>query len=195
VDDGQGNGRVPASRADVIAVLRRHGISGGVAAALWTAASNVRRRTVRRGIEHSVTLDAESAQPVGPMLSGTSTMTDLTDHVLRFRAGHEYVQLHTHPSSPSFSALDIRVLADHPPIRTMIAVGADGTWHVTSRLDGTSIGNRRAVFDDFLDELSRLEEAGVTPPERPHIVMEYIAARHGLLYDRVRGRGDGQTTS
>jgi hypothetical protein len=107
-DEGAGvHGRGPAGRADVIAALRRHGISGAVAAALWTTARDVRSRTRRRGIEHAVTLDADTGQPVGPVLTGTASSTDLTPHLLALQPNHEYLQLQTHPRSTSFSPDDM----------------------------------------------------------------------------------------
>jgi len=193
VPRGEGEGatvRKTAQRGDVIAALVRHGVSRTVAATLWTAAADLRRRTRRRGIEHAVTLDIADGRPVGRMLTGDASRTDLTPHLLAFQSGQGYVQLHTHPSSPSFSALDARVLADHPAIRTMIAVGADGTWYVVSRQPDSDIGDRHALYDAFLNELIRLQNAGALVSEISHLVMEHVAARHGLRYDRVTGLTD-----
>ena len=185
--DQEGSGREPARRHDVIAALRRHGISGTVAAALWTTARDPVRRTRRRGIEHAVTLDAESGQPIGPMLTGTATATDVSRHILAFRPGHGYVVLHTHPRSTSFSPEDVLLLADHLSIRAIIAVGIDGAWHVLSRLADTNLGDPFTLVGDARRERLRLEREGVPPAEWSHLAAERIASRYGLVYDRVVG--------
>ena len=110
------------------------------------------------------------------------------------RARRTYVQLHTHPSSPSFSALDIRVVADHHAIRTTIAVGADGTWYVVSRQLETEMLDRHALYDAFFETLIRLQDAGTPSHELSHLVMEHVVARHGLRYDRVVGASHEPTT-
>jgi hypothetical protein len=187
-ESGEGAGdRTPASRDDVLRTLLRHGISRAVGAVLWTAAVDLRRRTRRRRIEHAITLDISDGQAVGRMLTGDASRTDLTPHLLALHPDHQYVQLHTHPTSPSFSALDVRILADHPPIGTMIAVGVDGTWYVMSRQSDTNLGDRRVLYDAFLNALIRLQQAGADPGDSAHLVMEHVASQHGLRYDRVTG--------
>jgi hypothetical protein len=190
-EDGEGvSERKPAKRSDVIAVLRGHGISGSVAAALWTVARDLRTRTRRRGIEHAITLNIDDGLPVGRMLTGDASRTDLTPHLLALQPDRRYVQLHTHPTSPSFSALDVRILADHPSIGIMIAVGVDGTWYVMSRPPTASLGDRRILYAAFLNELIRLQQAGAAPSDISHRVMERVAGQHGLRYDRVTGPAD-----
>jgi len=101
--------RVQAERHDVLAVLRRHGMSGSCAAAIWATARDLIRRTRRRGIEHAATLDTGDATPVGPILTGSATSTDMSPHLRAFRSDRNYVLLHTHPNSTSFSPLDVRM--------------------------------------------------------------------------------------
>ena len=125
--DDRTGGRERQQRADVIAALRRHGISGAVAAELWRSARTLRSNTRRRGIEHAVTLEAVTGQPVGGMRTGTETNTDLTRHIQAFESGRAYVSLHTHPKSTSFSNSDVRLLAEQSAIAAMVAVGVDGT--------------------------------------------------------------------
>jgi hypothetical protein len=86
--------RNPADRADVISALQRHGLSRAVAAELWRIARTLRTNTRRRDIEYAATLDADSGHPVGSVLTGTTSSTDLTPHLRAFQAGHAYVQLH-----------------------------------------------------------------------------------------------------
>lgn len=184
--------RRPAERADALTALHRHGLSRAVSAALWTAAQDLRRRTRRRGIEHAVTLHAETAQPVGPMLTGTPTSTDLSPHLRAMQTDHTYVVLHTHPRSTSFSDLDIRILSDHERIRVMIAVGSDGTWHILSRQYNSEVAHNRTVEIDFLRTLAAPPRAEIPPAEQIHVAMEQVAARHGWMYDRVAGETNGR---
>ncbi|MCC7368945.1 MAG: hypothetical protein IT306_11010 [Chloroflexi bacterium] len=182
----------PAARADVLTALRQHGLAGVVAAALWSAARDLRQRTRRRGIEHAITLDIETAQAVSPMLTGTPTSTDLSPHLRVMQAGRTYVVLHTHPRSTSFSDLDIRILSDHERIRVMIAVGSDGTWHILSRQYDPEVAHNRTVEIDFLRTLAAPVDASVPPAERIHGAMEKAAVRHGWQYDRVTGESSGR---
>jgi hypothetical protein len=124
------------------------------------------------------------------MLTGDASRTDLTPHLLALQPDHRYVQLHTHPTSPSFSALDVRILADHPSVEIMISVGVDGTWYVTSRRPTASLGDRRMLYDAFLNELIRLQQAGAARGDISHRVMEHVAVQHGLRNDRVTGPAD-----
>jgi hypothetical protein len=132
-----------------------------------------------------VTVDTVDGRPVGPMLSGSTTGTDLTLHVLAFRPGREYVSLHTRPRSTSFSNHDIWLLSEQVAIDTMIVVGVDGIGSVMTRGIVTSATLARTVESEYLRELDRLKQAHVPIAERPHFAMEHIVARHGWLYDRV----------
>jgi hypothetical protein len=194
-DESEGSvDRNPANRGDVIAVLRRHGISGAVAAGLWTAARDLRTRTRRRGIEHASTLDAADGRPVGNTITGTTSGADLTPHLLALQIGHQYVQLHTHPRNTSFSDIDMRLFVEHPALKAMIVVGVVGSWHILSRPAGIRLTDPRAVFYDFVGELQRLTQTRVHTSERPHLATEHIAASYGLLYDRVTGLTNERTS-
>jgi hypothetical protein len=178
-----------------MAALKRHGISGDVAAKLWTVGSRLRRETQRSRFERAETLDADNGRAIEPTLTGSAMITDLTRHIRAFEPGHTYVSLHTHPNSTSFSNSDVRVLAEHADLDAMVAVGVDGTWHVMSRSGEASVTFARMVEGDYLTELTRLRQAEVPATDRPHLVMEQIAARHGWRYDRVVGSSDGSPTS
>lgn len=188
--EGSASVRAPAERAGVIAVLRRHGIPGTVAAELWRVAGDLRRRTRRRGVEHAVTLDAESGQTVGPMLTGTTNSTDLSTHLFLLHSDRKYVQLHTHPRSTSLSQLDLLVFAENDPISVMVVVGADGSWHVLSRAPDSRRYTPRALFDDCIQERLRLQRQQTLPEEIPHLAIEVVASRHHLRYDRIVGSTD-----
>ena len=181
---------MPVERAEVIRVLREHGLTGAAAAEAWTTARELVRDTRRRGIEHAATLDADDGRPIGPVLTGSTSSTDLTPHIERFARGRRYVQIHTHPRSTSFSNLDLLILGSHPSVRAMAVVGVDGAWHVVSRLVETRMENSRALFDGFLQELTRLTREHVPEAERPHAAMLRVAARHNLRYDREMGPAD-----
>jgi hypothetical protein len=179
----------------VIDVLRLHGLSGSVAAQVWFVARDMVRRTRRRGIEHAFTLDLSDATPVGSMLTGSESQTDISPHLRALRLGGAYVQVHTHPRSTSFSPSDLLTCADHAPIHTMVAVGLDGAWHVLSRLPGADFGEPRQLFDDFISAIRNLQAEGVVAAEIPHRAMESISARNGMRYDRVTGQTDEPDTS
>lgn len=180
-------GRVPARRQDVMAALRRHGISGMVSAALWKASLDLVRRTRRRGVEHAATLDTSDGLPVGPMLTGTASATDVSRHLLAFQPGHEYVQLHTHPRSTSFSSQDLLLLASHPLLCASVVVGVDGTWYVLSGTPGARSIDPRQPFDDYQIAYRDLEGRQIASAERPHTVMQQVSGHHGFRYDRVLG--------
>jgi len=178
-------------RRDVIDVLKGHGVSGAATARAWDEARRLVSETRRRGIEHAVTLDAESGAPIGARLTGTRSSTDLRAYIARFQAGREYLQLHTHPGNTSFSANDLTVFVTQPGIRTMAVVGLDRAWHVVSRATEQVSMNRRDTVDAFLTELARLEAAGAAFEQRPHRAMLRVSAQRGLRYDRLGGERHG----
>jgi hypothetical protein len=186
---------MPAERRDVLDTLQRHGVSRAVAAELWRLARRLRSDTARRKREYAVTLDVASGQPVGRVLTGTATNTDMTPHLRAFRPEHRYVLLHTHPMNTSFSQYDVLILGDHASIQTMVAVGVDDTWYMVSRVPETGSLNPRSMFDECVNERRRLALQQVTPTEISHLAMESVASRHGLRYDRVTGSRDDRPHS
>ncbi len=116
--------------------------------------------------------------------------TDLSPHITRFRPNREYVQIHTHPTSTSFSHRDVYLLADQRAIHAMVAIGVDGTWYILSRAEAFELTNPRVLLEQFLDEFGRLGTELVPASERPHVATERLAARYGLRYDRVTGSAD-----
>ena len=71
------------------------------------------------------------------------------------RPGREYGHIHTHPSNGSFSAADARVLLSNRELRTIVAVGAGGRWHIMSRVDATAPADAWIASDRFVLELKR----------------------------------------
>ena len=175
-------------RAEVLEALQKHGLSGIAAASAWDEVRPLISATRRRGIEHAVTHDADSGSLKGATLTGTRSSTDLRTHLARFQPGREYVQVHTHPGSTSFSANDLLVLATQPAIRAMAVVGLDGSWHLLSHINPSAPRATRIPAEAFLIEIARLEKEGVEFGERPHRAMLVVAEPHGLRYDRLGGR-------
>lgn len=180
------------ARRSVVDALRAHGLSGAVAAAVWSVARRLVTRTRRRGFEHADTLDAVDGKPIGPTLTGTVMSTDLSPHIAKFRTGREYVQVHTHLTSTSFSHRDLYLLADQDAISVIVAIGIDGTWYVASRTQTWSLTNPRVLLEQYLAELGRLDAEEMTAAERPHVATERLAARYGLRYDRIKGLADAR---
>ncbi len=168
-------------------MLRAHGLSGAAAAAVWAAARKLVARTRRRGVEYADTLDAFDGEPVVLTIGSTIASTDLTPHLAKLRPDREYVQVHTHPASTSFSYRDLARLVDRRAIIVMVVVGLDGTWHVVSRAEAFSETHPSAIVESFLGELERLASEQVAVAERSHRATQRMAARYGLRYDRVRG--------
>jgi len=96
-----------AWRRVVVATLRDHELIGHVAAVIWTAARRLVRDTARRGVEHAMTFDADSGQTIGSTISGPVWGASIEPHLRLLRPGREYVTIHTHPGSTSFSDIDV----------------------------------------------------------------------------------------
>ena len=179
----------PADRRDVIAVLRTHGLSGAAAASLWTIGRGLVRDTRRRDREHSAMVDMESGSEVGPRMSGEAHQVDILAQLVAARPGREYCHLHTHPSNGAFSAADARVQLSNLQLRTIVAVGIDGRWHIMSQAANGESADPWAVSDVFGLELRRLlDDESIPMVEAPHIVWSTISGSLGLRYSRIEGR-------
>lgn len=171
-------------RSAVIAVLRRHGLSGDAISQIWGLSREMRSRTRRRGLEHAAMVNVETGTTVGRVISGEEDAVDLRLHVAAIVRDRRYVQFHTHPGNTSFSDADVAVLLSWDQIQ---AVGVDGTWYALSRVDGPKTPARKAA-DAFLSEFNRLRDAHPDLPlrELTHQIWLTIADRLGLRYDRVQ---------
>jgi hypothetical protein len=182
-------GSVPARRPNVIAALRRHGLSTQAAASLWTIARVLARDSRRRGREYSAMVDAESGVQVGPTLSGQAHQIDIRPQLLACQAGRDYGHLHTHPSSGGFSDADVRVLLSNRALRTVVVIALDGRWYAMSRSGEIGTADPWTANDRFAIHFRRLVDDPTMPvAEIPHVVWSSIAVSLGLRYDRIEGR-------
>jgi hypothetical protein len=199
---GAGGGREPTGGdADgaprVVALLRAHGAPAEAARRIARAGETLRQRSVEAGVEIAALLDYATGRPVGPILEGQEDRVILVPQLGLLRPGRRYVQMHTHPGSSSFSDADLRVLLDHPELRTMVVVGHDGGWHLLSRRPGyptvpSAEGLTRwqlrfleaALKDNALIAQGILTEAEALAAEA-HETMVHLAPEVGLRYDRL----------
>ena len=176
--------RTDAHRQEVLTVLRRHGLSGTAATAVWIVGRRLVRETRRRRLEHGAMLDALTGDQVGPVITGTNDRLDTSRQLAAFRPGAAHAHVHTHPANSAFSDLDAAFLIAWPDIRVIVVAALDGHWYVMSKLEGVAgwidvVGKFRAELADLL------ADAEVRAVERPHVIWLRIAVRLGLRYDRA----------
>lgn len=186
----------PNGQSVKVHALARHGIDPAAMGAVVRAAEMVRRLTRTHDIEVAATVDAASSVEPAPIVLGTRRSVDVTLHLRALLPGHEYVMLHSHPDSESFSWRDAVWLVERPIVRVLV-VGRNGTWYILSRDPAGSLVTAREVSAAVQDEYDRLSPpGGLARPrgavgraarirEVSHRVWTHLAAGLGFRYDRL----------
>src|SRR5437870_2854515 len=99
--------------------LARHGVGSAAVDAVVRAARSVHRLTRQHDVEVAATVDAESGEEPAPMVRGTRRSVDMTSHLRALTPSREYVMLHSHPESESFSWQDAGWLIARPMVRVL----------------------------------------------------------------------------
>ena len=179
------------------AVLRRHRLSAVAIGAVAQIGEALRQRTMATGTEWSAMVDVATGAQVGPTLAGGEDYVDADEQLDALDWRGQYVAIHTHPESTSFSEADARVLVSNAPLRTVVAVGLDGGWYVLSKVPSGPVPSAVAVRIVFRREVRALVpdyrervQAGEMDPieawrHHSHEVWQTIAPTLGLRYDRV----------
>jgi hypothetical protein len=139
--------------------------------------------------------DLDTGLPVGGVVQGTDTMTDIRPHLAAMQAGRRYVQVHTHPRSSALSAQDAILFGSYPALGVSV-VGLDGTWYVLSKPAGAAlvpalVGQRyRQEVAARTPAYQARVQAGELDPQaawRDHTHQAWLATapQVGLRYDRV----------
>jgi hypothetical protein len=180
-------------------LLQRPGFPETVASILVAAGEGLRQMAWRTGLEHAASFDIDTGAPAGPLRAGSAHHVDLADQIAAMRLGHRYLAMHTHASSSPFSDDDLELLLRNDQIRTVIAIGANGTWYVLSkRARGATapatvavIAFRRALASLSPHYLAKVVAGQLTSEqalrEALRIIWERIAPLLGLRYDQVDG--------
>jgi hypothetical protein len=104
--------------------------------------------------------------------------------------------MHTHPGSSSFSTQDGIILIDQSALSSTLAIGANGTWYLLSKLPGVEPAESRELTFVYAIERERVRPAYVRRAVQGQLTpagqMEYIdeiwrniASLLMLRYDRV----------
>lgn len=130
----------------------------------------LRARTLAGGLEHAAMVDADSGAQVGGVVAGEEHQVDVAAHLLSAAARRRYMLMHTHPGSSSFSPQDGLILIDQSALSSTLAIGANGTWYLLSKLPG------------------------VKPPESGELLFVYAIERERVRPAYVRRAVQGQLT-
>jgi hypothetical protein len=157
----------------------------------------LRARTVEAGVEFAVSLDAETATPIGPPLGGTAVQVDIDDDVRLMQRDRRYVTLHTHPASSAFSDLDVSTFIGVAMLMVMVVVGADGRCYVLSKPKDAHLPEPVEAAQRLRAEVIRLmpwyraqvQARRLEPREawraHSHAAWLAVAPELGLRYSRV----------
>lgn len=149
-------------------------------------------------MELAATLDADSGDMPAPIMRGTRRAVDVGAHLRAFAPGREYVMLHSHPESESFSWQDAALLVTRPSVRALVVVARDGAWYLLSRAPGTPVASVEDVVVAVATERDRLSPPGDPARRRgapgrsarqreiSHQAWTNLAHDLGLRYDRLR---------
>ena len=192
-----GSGSPQDRSLEVLLLLRSHGLRLRAAQMVARLGEALRQRTEQTGLEYAALVDDGTGEQVGEVLEGETSHVNLRPHLTALQPGRRYAHVHTHPGSTTFSADDLSILLAHPPLRTPIVVGADGSWYFLSKLRGQPTANPEEGIAEWLDEFatltlrySGLVQSGVLT--RAHALRRQayealgnIAPRLRLRYDRL----------
>ncbi|HEY7066034.1 MAG TPA: hypothetical protein VII06_31470 [Chloroflexota bacterium] len=179
------------------ATLQRHRLSARTIRTVARIGEALRQRTAATGVEWSAMIDTATAARVGPILSGGEAYVDLDAQFAALDWRGQYLAIHTHPNSTSFSDVDGGTLASNPPLRTIVVVGRNGTWYVLSKLPGRPTPNALDVRLAYLQQLRTivpkyrtLVQSGQIDAveawrQQTHEAWELVALDLRLRYDRV----------
>jgi hypothetical protein len=186
--------------------LVRHGVDSAAAGAVVRAADAVLRLTRRHDVEVAATVDADSGEEPAPVVLGARRSVDVRSHLAALAPGHQYVMLHSHPESDSFSWQDAVWLVARPAVRVLLVVGRDGSWYLLSRDPAGAPVGAQAVRDAVEAEYDRLCPPGDPARRRgmpgraarrreiSHQVWANLARQLGFRYDRLaRATGNDVT--
>lgn len=179
-------------------LMRQHGIPEATARVLVSVGEALRQAAQQAQLEHAASFDIDMGAPAGPLRAGSAHEVDVADQIAAMRPGHRYVAVHTHATSAGFSDRDVALLLSNEPIRTIVAIGFDGTWHALSKQPNRKHATREAAVRAFQLALQRLAapylaraRAGTMSPDQAlqeavHEIWQLLAPPLGLRYDRSR---------
>lgn len=185
-------------KAAVQRLLLAHRIPVTTARKLQTMAESVQVQAMQTGLEYAFSLDIETGQMAGEICPGAATEVDITEQIAAMNDHARYVSLHTHGGSTAFSDVDVDLLLRNRLIVTIAAVGADGTWHLLSKLPGVKTADATIAVAGLQRSIVRLSpiylalaESGAATREEAlqqmlHTIWQLVARPLGLRYDRSR---------
>ena len=157
----------------------------------------LQQQTEREGTESAAIVDLRSGARIGDVVGGVSNRVNISGHLGAMQAGHEYVHLHTHPASTSFSDQDGGMLAAHAGLHLLAVIGLDGTWYLLGKRRDTEPAMAGDVLCAFRDEVLLLRpqyrvlvRSNAMTTEQAWRAMidevwQRVAAKLGLQYRRV----------
>jgi len=179
----------------IIQQLREYGLAARVALEVAQLGETLLARTQESGTEFAAMVDADSGARVGAMLGGKTDAVNISAHIAAMKPGRQYVHLHTHPGSSSFSGRDVATFIAHGQIQTMGVVGADGTWYLIARTVRTpSMAPREVVaawqlaiesLDSRYNILIRTMPQLAAWRQVTHEALASVANQFDLWYTRV----------
>lgn len=196
VEDGSGRPR-PDRRRRLLRALRLHGLSEAAITGAIRLAPDLLARTRRESLEFAVILDRESGALAGNVIAGESDQIDLSAALARLVRAHQFLQIHTHPGSTSFSDADVAMLVGQTALAAVIVLGADGTVYILSKSRGVVPAAPLAAMVEWNREYAarfpryrRAVLAGdlsvaEAAKRHSHTVMQGLAPRFGVTYQRL----------
>lgn len=181
-----------------VRLAQEHGISQDAAESIERIGADLRQRTLDRGIEFAAMVDVRTGETLGRILDGEKSSVVLKEHIDQMDPNKNYVQIHTHPRSSSFSDMDVMLLHHNEGLHAMAVFGADGRSYLISKQLQDVIDDvyeireayekeRDALFPKYQQEVSAgnmtQDEAW---KEHSHEIWVNIAERLGFKYSRLK---------
>ncbi len=146
-----------------------------------------------------LTIDTKTGREVYSLVEGGKDFVEFPPELIRLlqqAQSNSIVSVHNHPSSSSFSAEDLSILAKFDSIRTMAVIGHDGTRYVMSSGSGqkpdlsTIRDKLNTMVRKYYDHYNNLVQSGKMTPneawkEHSHRAVSDLAKELDWDYRRV----------
>lgn len=187
----------PPPMSPLVRELTRLGLSRNVAESVENVSELIRQKTIRNDVEYAAMIDAATGQRIGPIIDGEKNEADIGEHIRAMVSGREYIQLHTHPLSSSFSDADVFVMSANDGFKYMVVTGADGTQYILMKNPGAKYYTYQEIHNEYRivrsllhSKYANLVQTGQMSPEQAwkehsHEIWERIASNFDFRYIRI----------
>ncbi|WHY84639.1 hypothetical protein QNH39_18550 [Neobacillus novalis] len=153
----------------------------------------LKSETLKDNIEYATLLNYQSGEILGRRLAGKYGEIKVQEHFDLMEKDKQYVHIHTHPDSSSFSPPDIKHLLDYHQLKNVIVIGKNGDLHLMGKIGVTNFhdsSRMAALFKkQLIEEIENKELDQIIQKINPwlHKFWTMNSSSFNLKYSTLRG--------